>query len=202
MNSYLNYAREHWTRPDENPPVGLILCADHRGGVAKYALEGCPTRSWRPATTRPCLRRHCWWRRWTRPARCWRVARRPRRRRRKNVDPERGDRICPEQVLTLGERSLTIVRTIPVVPCPQSPLDPLPGKLSHNPTYVRFGLSVRVNVVIAEDVQIRSLSHKKEGRVGSVIRQTSAVEFVVPRLVTVDAHLVRGYHLITHEYFY
>ena len=25
MNFYLNYAREHWTRPDENPPVGLIL---------------------------------------------------------------------------------------------------------------------------------------------------------------------------------
>jgi len=69
-------------------------------------------------------------------------------------------------------------------------------------TYVRFGLPIRVNVVIAEDVQIRSLSHKKEGRVGSVIRQTSAVEFVVPRLVTVDAHLVRGYHLITHEYVY
>jgi len=39
MNFYLNYAREHWTRPDENPPVGLILCADHGGGVAKYALE-------------------------------------------------------------------------------------------------------------------------------------------------------------------
>ena len=33
-------------------------------------------------------------------------------------------------------------------------------------------MHVRVNVVIAKDVQIRSLSHKKEGRVGSVIRQT------------------------------
>ncbi len=42
MNFYLNYAREHWTRPDDNPPVGLILCADHGGGVAKYALEGLP----------------------------------------------------------------------------------------------------------------------------------------------------------------
>jgi predicted nuclease of restriction endonuclease-like (RecB) superfamily len=40
MNFYLNYAHEHWTRPDENPPVGLILCADHGGGVAKYALPG------------------------------------------------------------------------------------------------------------------------------------------------------------------
>ena len=26
MHMYLNYAREHWTHPDENPPVGLILC--------------------------------------------------------------------------------------------------------------------------------------------------------------------------------
>jgi nuclease YhcG-like protein len=24
MHLYLNYAREHWTRPGENPPVGLI----------------------------------------------------------------------------------------------------------------------------------------------------------------------------------
>jgi predicted nuclease of restriction endonuclease-like (RecB) superfamily len=40
MNLYLNYARHHWTREGENPPVGLILCAKHRAGVAKYALEG------------------------------------------------------------------------------------------------------------------------------------------------------------------
>src|SRR5207248_7559867 len=40
MHLYLSYAREHWTRPDENPPVGLILCAEHRAGVARYALEG------------------------------------------------------------------------------------------------------------------------------------------------------------------
>lgn len=40
MNLYLNYARHHWTRDGENPPVGLILCAKHKSGVAKYALEG------------------------------------------------------------------------------------------------------------------------------------------------------------------
>jgi len=40
MNLYLNYARHHWTRDGENPPVGLILCAKHRAGVARYALEG------------------------------------------------------------------------------------------------------------------------------------------------------------------
>lgn len=27
MHLYLNYAREHWTKPGESPPVGLILCA-------------------------------------------------------------------------------------------------------------------------------------------------------------------------------
>jgi predicted nuclease of restriction endonuclease-like (RecB) superfamily len=40
MHLYLNYAREHWTRGDENPPVGLILCAKKDAAVAKYALEG------------------------------------------------------------------------------------------------------------------------------------------------------------------
>ena len=40
MHLYLNYAREHWTHPDENPPVGLILCAQKDHSVARYALEG------------------------------------------------------------------------------------------------------------------------------------------------------------------
>lgn len=40
MNLYLNYAREHWTLPDENPPVGLILCSEQDAAVAHYALEG------------------------------------------------------------------------------------------------------------------------------------------------------------------
>jgi len=44
MHLYLNYAREHWTHADENPPVGLILCAEHRAGVAKYALVGLPNK--------------------------------------------------------------------------------------------------------------------------------------------------------------
>lgn len=44
MHLYLNYAREHWTMPDENPPVGLILCAKKDHAVAKYALEGLPNK--------------------------------------------------------------------------------------------------------------------------------------------------------------
>ena len=44
MHMYLNYAREHWTQPGENPPVGLILCAQKDDAVAKYALEGLPNK--------------------------------------------------------------------------------------------------------------------------------------------------------------
>ena len=44
MHLYLNYAREHWTNPDENPPVGLILCAQKDHAVARYALEGLPNK--------------------------------------------------------------------------------------------------------------------------------------------------------------
>jgi predicted nuclease of restriction endonuclease-like (RecB) superfamily len=40
MQLYLNYAREHWVLPGENPPVGLILCAEKDHAMAKYALEG------------------------------------------------------------------------------------------------------------------------------------------------------------------
>ena len=44
MHMYLNYAREHWTNNNENPPVGLILCAEKDVAVAKYALEGLPNK--------------------------------------------------------------------------------------------------------------------------------------------------------------
>lgn len=44
MHMYCNYAREHWTLPGENPPVGLILCARTNAAVAHYALEGLPNK--------------------------------------------------------------------------------------------------------------------------------------------------------------
>jgi predicted nuclease of restriction endonuclease-like (RecB) superfamily len=44
MHLYLNYAREHWVQPDENPPVGLILCSAKDDAVARYALEGLPSK--------------------------------------------------------------------------------------------------------------------------------------------------------------
>ncbi|MCP4654717.1 MAG: DUF1016 domain-containing protein [bacterium] len=44
MHLYLNYARQHWTRSGENPPVGLILCAQKDTAVARYALDGLPNK--------------------------------------------------------------------------------------------------------------------------------------------------------------
>lgn len=44
MHLYLNYASEHWRREGENPPVGLILCAQKDAAVAHYALEGLPNK--------------------------------------------------------------------------------------------------------------------------------------------------------------
>ena len=42
MHLHLNYARGHWTKPGENPPVGVILAASRGGAEARYALEGLP----------------------------------------------------------------------------------------------------------------------------------------------------------------
>ena len=44
MHLYLNYAREHWVQENENPPVGLILCAQKDDAVARYALDGLPNK--------------------------------------------------------------------------------------------------------------------------------------------------------------
>ena len=40
MHFYLNYARQHWVREGENPPVGLVLCSEKDEALAQYALEG------------------------------------------------------------------------------------------------------------------------------------------------------------------
>ena len=44
MHLYLNYAREHWTIPGENPPVGLILCSAKNEAIVKYSLAGHPSK--------------------------------------------------------------------------------------------------------------------------------------------------------------
>ena len=42
MHLYLNYARPHWDREGENPPVGLVLCSEKNEALARYALDGLP----------------------------------------------------------------------------------------------------------------------------------------------------------------
>ena len=44
MHLYCNYAKHNWTLPEENPPIGLILCAGKGVTLARYALEGLPNK--------------------------------------------------------------------------------------------------------------------------------------------------------------
>ena len=44
MHLYLNYASEHWMKPGENPPVGLILCTEKGASEAHYALDNLPNK--------------------------------------------------------------------------------------------------------------------------------------------------------------
>jgi predicted nuclease of restriction endonuclease-like (RecB) superfamily len=44
MHLYLNYASGHWMKPGENPPVGLILCAEKGAAEAHYALDNLPNK--------------------------------------------------------------------------------------------------------------------------------------------------------------
>ena len=44
MHLYLNYAREHWMKAGENPPVGLILCTEKGVAEAHYALDNLPNK--------------------------------------------------------------------------------------------------------------------------------------------------------------
>lgn len=40
MNLYLNYVNENMMFPEENPPVGIILCAERNEAIVHYALGG------------------------------------------------------------------------------------------------------------------------------------------------------------------
>ena len=44
MHLCLSYAKEHWTHPDENPPVGLILCSGAGENMVRYTLDTLPTK--------------------------------------------------------------------------------------------------------------------------------------------------------------
>ncbi|MCX6954779.1 MAG: PDDEXK nuclease domain-containing protein [Verrucomicrobia bacterium] len=44
MHLYLSYAKEHWTHPEENPPVGLILCSGAAKNLVHYTLDTLPSK--------------------------------------------------------------------------------------------------------------------------------------------------------------
>ncbi|HLO68175.1 MAG TPA: PDDEXK nuclease domain-containing protein [Holophaga sp.] len=68
MHLYLHYAREHWMREGENPPVGLILCAAKGRRRPATPSTTCPARSSPPSTGR-CFRTPCAWPgNWSAPA--------------------------------------------------------------------------------------------------------------------------------------
>ena len=59
MHMYCNYAKENWTLPDENPPVGLT-CAPTKGMPwPATRWTACPTRSWQRTTKRCCRMLRC-----------------------------------------------------------------------------------------------------------------------------------------------
>lgn len=40
LNLYLNYYKSEMMQPDDNPPIGLLLCTDHGETIVKYATAG------------------------------------------------------------------------------------------------------------------------------------------------------------------
>ena len=40
MNGYVNFYKTEVNAPDDNPPIGIILCADKDEVVAEFALGG------------------------------------------------------------------------------------------------------------------------------------------------------------------
>lgn len=44
MHLYLAYARQYWTQPGENPPVGLILCSSAGQDMVRYTLDDLPSK--------------------------------------------------------------------------------------------------------------------------------------------------------------
>ncbi|HCX90986.1 MAG TPA: hypothetical protein DHT43_10860 [Deltaproteobacteria bacterium] len=40
MNFYINYMKENQSEPDDNPPIGILLCLDRNELYVKYATAG------------------------------------------------------------------------------------------------------------------------------------------------------------------
>jgi hypothetical protein len=61
MHLYLNYAREHWMKPGENPLDGLILCTEKGASEAHYAVDNLPNKvlAAEYQTVLPGRKNHC-----------------------------------------------------------------------------------------------------------------------------------------------
>lgn len=44
MNGYVNFYRENEQQPDDNPPIGILLCTDRDETVVRYAIGGLDER--------------------------------------------------------------------------------------------------------------------------------------------------------------
>jgi hypothetical protein len=40
LNTYVSYFREEVKRPDDNPPIGILLCTEKGDKLVEYALSG------------------------------------------------------------------------------------------------------------------------------------------------------------------
>lgn len=38
LNMYLGYYRRHYMRPDDNPPIGLLLCTEYGQEMVEYVV--------------------------------------------------------------------------------------------------------------------------------------------------------------------
>ena len=54
LNMYLNYYAAEVNDPDDNPPIGIILCTEKDSIAAEYALAVCPTISSHPGMFSIC----------------------------------------------------------------------------------------------------------------------------------------------------
>ncbi len=70
MLLYTNYADEHWRMEEENPPVGLILCAEKNDALAHYTLICCRIRFWQRNIKRFCRMRKFSLKKSKKPVKC------------------------------------------------------------------------------------------------------------------------------------
>ena len=60
MQMYVNYYQRELTAPDENPPIGIVLCTDKNEAVVRYALPEETPRSSRRGTSSIYRPRRSW----------------------------------------------------------------------------------------------------------------------------------------------